>query len=101
MEVVPLLFLQQPMHYLPLLFAHLEDFVFEPVLAIGAEILYVNRIFADELIDLRSKRWRISEIVLRCIRREKTSDADAINPPRRIIRRHTNDNRALALSRQL
>ena len=50
-KVIPFLFTQHPVDDLPLLLAHAEDFITQPVLAVRAEILYVDRILADQFID--------------------------------------------------
>src|SRR5438445_1206005 len=84
------------MHNLPLLLAHTENFIFQPIFAVGAKVFYVHRILADELINLRFETCRMREVVLSRIRSQKTSNADAIDPPRRIIRRHAYNDRPFA-----
>ena len=100
-KVIPLLFGQQPANDFPLLLIHAENFVFKPIFPVSAEILHVDRIFADEFGELGFETCGIGEIVLHSIGREKASDADAIHPARRIIRRHSNNNRFFPFSRQL
>ena len=101
MKVIPLLFGQQPANDFPLLLMHAENFVFKPIFPVSAEVLYVDWIFADEFRELAFEIAWIGEIVLHSIRCEKASDADAIHPARRIIRRHSDNNRFFPFSRQL
>src|SRR5215469_12681000 len=101
MKVIPLLVLQQPMDESPLLLAHFEDFIFQPVLAIGAEIFHVHGIVAHQIVDFRLERCGMGEVVLGRIGREKTSDADAVNAAWWIVRRHAHEDRALPFPRQL
>src|SRR5450631_3366138 len=86
---------------LPLLLTHAEDFFFQPVFAVGAEILHVHRILADQFVYFRLERRGMREIILSRVRCEKTSNADAINLARRIIRWHSNNDRPLPFPRQL
>ena len=101
MKVVPFVLFQQPMDHLPLLFTHFENFVFEPVFAVSAEVLNINRVFADELIYLGLERCRMCEVILCGVRGEKTPNADAIYSPRRIVWRHADNDRPLPFPREL
>ena len=101
MEVVPLLLGQQPAHYRPLLAAHVDNLLLEPVFLVGAKVFYVNRILAHEFVDLRFERGWIGEFIFDRVRRKKTADADAVHLPGRVIRRHSDDDRLLAFARQL
>ena len=92
-EIVPLLPRQKPAHNLPLLPAHVENFLLERALLIvtNPEGFYVDWIFADQLVDFRFERGRIGEVALYCVRCEKTAYADAIHTSRRVIRRDADD----------
>src|SRR2546430_17668180 len=82
-EIVPHLLGKQVADHLPLLAAHLEDLLFEPILVIGSETGHVDGVFTHERGDLFLDLRRMREFIRRCIRREKAADAYAIYVSRR------------------
>src|SRR3954468_13280005 len=74
---------------------------FSPVFALIAKIFYVYRILVDELINFRSETCWMSEVVLSRILSQETSNADAIDPSRRIIRRHAYNDRPFPFPSQV
>src|SRR5580700_4934309 len=101
MEVVPILLGNQPAHNLPLLTAHREDLVPEPVFPIGAEVLHIHGVLAYQFREPGLETCGISEVVLHCVRGEKTTDADTVDATRRIIWRHSDNDRLLPFARQV
>src|SRR5689334_2703927 len=100
-EVVPLLFSQQPAHHRPLLAAHVENLLLEPVFFIRAKVFHIDRILPHQFVDLRFERGGISKVVFDRVGRKKTTDADAIHLAWRIVWRHSHEDRLLAFARQL
>ena len=100
-EIVPFLLGEQPAHHGPLLPIHAENFLLEPVLPVGAKVFYVNRVLSHQFIDLGFERRWIGKVILDRVRGKKTANTYAVHPPRRIVRRHSDDDRLLAFARQL
>src|SRR2546430_17296930 len=95
-EIVPHLLGKQVADHLPLLAAHLEDLLFEPILVIGSETGHVDGVFTHERGDLFLDLRRMREFIRRCIRREKAADAYAIYVSRREPGRHAAPKRDLS-----
>src|SRR5205807_593042 len=85
----------------PLLPAHTENFIFQPIFAVGAKVFYVDRILADKFVNFGFKACRMREIVLSRIRSQETSNADAIDPPWGVIRRHAHDDRSFPFASKM
>ena len=100
-EVVPRLGREQVPHHLELGAAHGEDLVAQPGLVVGSKTLHVDRIVADELANLLRKLGRVREDILVCIRRQEAAHGDAVDLARRIARRNADDDRSLALTREM
>src|SRR5215468_8852520 len=101
MKVIPLLIANKVPHDLPLLAAHFKNLITEPIFFVGAEASDVGRVVADKSVDFFLDFGRICELVGGRVRRKKASHADAVDFARRITRRHTDDDRLLALLSQI
>ena len=101
MEIIPRLGRKQVPHHLELGAAHGEDLVAQPGLVVASETLHVDRIVAHELADLFRELGRVREDILVGIRRQETAHADAVDPPRRVAGRNSDDDRSFALTREM
>src|SRR5438067_12647682 len=87
-KVVPFLVTQEMPHYRPLLPAHLENLVAQPILLVSAKSCNIRRIVTDQLVDLLLDSRRMRKFIGTRIRRQETSNANSVNLAMRIARMH-------------
>src|SRR5436305_5789365 len=71
-KVIPFLVTQEMPHHRPLLPAHLENLVAQPIFLFSAKSCNIRRIVTDQLIDLLLDLRRMSKFISTRIRRQET-----------------------------